>query len=297
MTKTILKIIRVLLAAAAVFVCADLFYGMVSARLDLAANSHLRPEILDRRIRADTPDSQMPRQQAYAYYGAIAQKDLFHTGQAKTPADARAGAELENLEKTRLNLRLWGTITGTDEKAYAVIEEKSGSKQALYQEGDTIDQARIRMILRKRVVLTVNGKDEILEMEDLADQASRLPDGQVQPAPEAADISVSEEPISISGQQMDEAMQDVSTLMRQVRIRPYFEDGRPGGLMLSGIRSESVFSEMGLESGDIIKSINGRQIRSVEDAMTFYENMQSSGEVELEIERNGSSQILSFQID
>jgi len=38
MIKTILKIIRVLLAAAAVFVCADLFYDMVSARLDLAAN-------------------------------------------------------------------------------------------------------------------------------------------------------------------------------------------------------------------------------------------------------------------
>lgn len=297
MTKTILKIIRVLLAAAAVFVCADLFYGMVSARLNLAANSHLRPENLDRRIRADAPDSQMPRQQAYAYYAAIAQKDLFHTGQAETPPGARTGAELENLEKTRLNLRLWGTITGTDEKTYAVIEEKSGSKQALYQEGDTIGQGRIRMILRKKVVLTVNGQDEILEMEDLADQAGRLPDGQAQPAPEAADISVSEEPISISGQQMDEAMQDVSTLMRQVRIRPYFEDGRPGGLMLSGIRSESVFSEMGLESGDIIKSINGRQIRSVEDAMTFYENMQSSGEVELEIERNGSRQILSFQID
>jgi general secretion pathway protein C len=85
--------------------------------------------------------------------------------------------------------------------------------------------------------------------------------------------------------------------MRQVRIRPYFENGRPGGLMLSGIRDESIFSEMGLESGDIIKSINGRQIRSVEDAMTFYENMQSSGEVELEIERNGNSQILSVQID
>jgi general secretion pathway protein C len=296
MTKTILKIIRVLLAAAAVFVCADLFYGMVSARLDLAANGHLRPETLDREIRADTTDSQMPRQQAYAYYAAIAEKDLFHTGQAEILPDGRA-TELVNLEKTRLNLRLWGTITGTDEKAYAVIVEKSGSKQALYQEGDTIDQARIRRILRKRVVLTVNGEDEILEMEDLADPSGRLSDRQDKPAPEAADLSVSEEPLSISGQQMDEAMQDVNTLMRQVRIRPYFENGRPGGLMLSGIRDESIFSEMGLESGDIIKSINGRQIRSVEDAMTFYENMQSSGEVELEIERNGNSQILSVQID
>ncbi|MFO7861073.1 MAG: type II secretion system protein GspC [Desulfosalsimonas sp.] len=297
MIKTILKIIRVLLAAAAVFVCVDLFYAMALAKFDLAANGHLRTEILDREIRTDTTASQMPRQPAYAYYAAIAEKDLFHTGQAETSPDARAAAELENLEKTRLNLRLWGTITGTDEKAYAVIEEKSGNKQALYQEGDTIDQARIRMILRKRVVLTVNGKDEILEMEELADQAGRLSDRQDEPAPEAAELSVSEEPMSISSQQMNEAMQDVNTLMRQVRVRPYFKDGRPGGLMLSGIRSESIFSEMGLESGDIIKSINGRQIRSVEDAMTFYENMQSSGEVELEIERSGSSQILSFQID
>lgn len=297
MIRTSLKIIRILFAAVAVFVCVNLFYEMVSARLELAANGDLRPEIIDREIGADTPNTQSPRQPAYAYYTAIAEKDLFQTGQSDASGDARQAAELENLEKTRLNLRLWGTITGTDEKTYAVIEEKSGSRQALYQEGDTIDQARIRRILRKRVVLTVNGKDEILEMEDMADPSGRLSDRQTEPAPEAADISVSEEPVSISGQQMDEAMQDVSSLMRQVRIRPYFEDGQPGGLMLSGIRSESVFSEMGLESGDIIKSINGRQIRSVEDAMTFYENIQSSGEVELEIERSGSRQILSFQID
>jgi len=95
------------------------------------------------------------------------------------------------------------------------------------------------MILRKRVILTVNGKDEILEMEELADQAGRLSDGQVQPVPEAADISVSEEPVSISSQQMNETLQDANTLRRQVRIRPYFENGRPGGLMLSGVRSEA----------------------------------------------------------
>jgi hypothetical protein len=96
---------------------------------------------------------------------------------AKKPAMAET--DIQSLEKTRLQLKLWGTITGdAGGTAYAVIEDASKRRQpqSLYREGDNIGNALITMILREKVVLRVDGRDEILAMEQVMDQpGGRLP--------------------------------------------------------------------------------------------------------------------------
>lgn len=67
--------------------------------------------------------------------------------------------------KTGLNLRLWGTITGSDISAYAIIENTTTGKQKLYRAGDKIQNATVNLILRERVVLKVGDHLEILEIE------------------------------------------------------------------------------------------------------------------------------------
>ncbi len=299
MVKLSLKIVRLLLVAAAVFICVDLFYDLVSAKLHSFAPGHNMPEIRENQKQARDSEGRRTESSQFDNYASVVERDLFKTEQAPRPKETMDASELEELEKTQLNLTLWGTITGTDKKSYAVIEEKSKRKQALYQQGDTIEQAFIKMILRKKVVLTVDGKDEILEMEELEDHSGRVSE------PAETRISDPREPpgdtsprtVNVAREDIDSAMQDINNLMRQVRIRPYFENGQPSGIMLSGIQKSSIFSEMGLESGDIVKGVNGRQIRSVEDAMSFYENLKSSSEVELEIQREGSRQTVFYQID
>ncbi|MFO8143579.1 MAG: hypothetical protein R6T78_02755, partial [Dehalococcoidales bacterium] len=164
-----------------------------------------------------------------------------------------------------------------DGSSYAVIKNGSDSEQQLYRRGDTIEEARLKMILRKKVVLDVNGKDEILEMDDEGSLVSDKGGSGERGMPGGADDS--EHTIDIGRDRISDALQDVNNLMRQVRVRPYFEDGNPSGILLSGIRSGSIFEEMGMESGDIIKGVNGKQIRSMDDAMGFYENLKSAEEV------------------
>jgi len=72
---------------------------------------------------------------------------------------------IENLKKTKLKLRLWGTITGTNIRARAIIEEISNRKQKLYSEGDAVQNATITKISREKVILRVDDKYEILEIE------------------------------------------------------------------------------------------------------------------------------------
>ena len=75
---------------------------------------------------------------------------------------------IENLKKTNLKLRLWGTITGSNIRVRAIIEEISNRKQKLYSEGDAVQNATITKISRKKVVLSVDDKYEILEIETKA---------------------------------------------------------------------------------------------------------------------------------
>jgi len=59
-----------------------------------------------------------------------------------------------------------GTITGTDGVERAIIYDKAERKQELYQKGDFLQQAAIKQIMRGKVILSLDGKDEILDIAD-----------------------------------------------------------------------------------------------------------------------------------
>ena len=81
--------------------------------------------------------------------------------------------DIENPKPTDLKLKLRGTTTGDDDTASAIVEETPAGKQNIVRVGDIIQNMTVKMILRGKVVLSKNGKDEILEMEVL--QSSRKP--------------------------------------------------------------------------------------------------------------------------
>jgi len=113
-----------------------------------------------------------------AAYGVIARRDLFKT--VKTEPETKPDMNVDALTETRLNLKLWGTIAGDAERTYAVIEDPKIRQQHLYRVGDMIQTAKVKMILRERVVLTVDGLDEVLAIQN--NEKSGPADRQAKPA-------------------------------------------------------------------------------------------------------------------
>jgi general secretion pathway protein C len=312
MIKYAFSIINIALITAASFFGVQLFYQVVSGKLIEAS--------LTAKVQTDSDKTNIPSAQGamnqlvkrdFTVYQTIATRDLFKTGKSKADISNQQ-IELDKLKQTQLNLKLCGTVTGSPDKAYAVIEKKQNRKQALFREGDSIENALIKKILRNTVVLNVNGKDEILVIKEEKSKSGGRPqtvteDMGEMPEPEVMEEPPPEEPppeepsdesgaVSIDREKVNGALKNINQLMSQVKVRPHFKDGKPNGLMLSHIQQNSIFMDMGLQSGDIVKGVNGNAIESVDDALKFYENLKSSSSVNLQIERQGEQMSVDYQI-
>ncbi len=98
-------------------------------------------------------------------YGIILERNIF--GAALEEADVvEEAAPVEELQPTKLKLALMGTVSGDQKGSRAIISDETTRKQDIYAIGDTIQGALIKSIGRRRVVLNVNGRDEVLDIKE-----------------------------------------------------------------------------------------------------------------------------------
>ena len=278
--KRYLTGLNVILITVAVYLSINAFYKAFTAQLDYG--------VIPRKSSQQNLSRVDYKPKPFSHYSEIIERNLFNT--RKIPDQKRNGIKIETLKQTKLNLKLLGTVMGDKEETYAVIEEAKTRKQNLYKTGDTIQNAAIKMILRKKVVLRVNNLDEILVMEEktAANKARR---------PRAAPLVEPAQSVTLNYSQIEEAVQDVNQLISQVNIRPYFEKGKAGGLLLTRIKPRSFFRQIGLRSGDIITGLDDRDIQTVDDALEIYERMRSASDVTLHLKRRGRPKTIDYHIE
>ncbi|OEU61748.1 MAG: type II secretion system protein GspC [Desulfobacterales bacterium S5133MH16] len=272
--------LNILLIAVAVYFSVKAFYKVATADLNNAPSR----EVTTRHVISseDVTVHPMP------YYRTIVERNLFNSKKGAEQHTERV--DIETLEPTDLKLKLLGTVSGNNKKAYAVIEDTAKKHQDLYRIGDSIQNATLKMILREKVILRVNGKDEILNIEEASGSRKT---GIVS---KRAGMATSQN-ITLKRSRIESAVKDVNNLMKQVRIRPHFRNGKPDGLRLTGIRPNSIFYNMGLKSGDIITGVNNNNIESVDDVLKFYQSLQSSSSVQLQIKRRGRPKTINYNIE
>jgi general secretion pathway protein C len=110
-------------------------------------------------------------------------------------------------------------------------------------------------------------------------------------------VSPNPRQLTLKGDQIENALENLDQLMEQARIRPHIEDGKPSGISITGIKPNTVFRKMRLRNGDIITGVNGTPIESVEDAMQIFGDLSSAPEVQLEIKRRGRKRVLNYKIE
>lgn len=278
MTKRYHTILNLLALSLVIYTGVGVFYRVVAARL--------RQVDYKTFVAQHIPDDKGHEKPPLDDYLLIVDRNIF--GSVDRSHEKVKAEEIEALEPTSLKIALLGTVSGIPQNAVAVIEETDKRKQGMFKVGDSIQNAIIKMILRGKVVLRVENRDEILTMEEAEV-------GRAEKEHQASRPSGIGTTITVSRSDVEQSLKDINKLISQARIRPHFKDGKPDGLALSNINRSSIFAKLGLKNGDIVQGMNDSNIKSPDDIMALYQKLKSGSQVELQIDRRGRRQTLNYR--
>ena len=85
-------------------------------------------------------------------------------------------------------------------------------------------------------------------------------------------------------------------LAKQARLRPLRKDGEMQGYKVYGVRKGSLPHLLKLKNGDLLKSIDGRDLDSMDAAMSLYQQFRNASHLRITIERRGKPLEMHYDI-
>lgn len=195
-----------------------------------------------------------------------------------------------------MGLQLLGTMMGAHPSATfaSVYEGPTRRTRSVWMGGD-IQGAQVVAIERTRVLLMNAGRMEYIG-PTATDAAPQLQEPR-EPRTSSIDVrQVSPQTYEVSRKDLDAALANPSDLMMQARLVPSFRNGEPQGFKMFAIKTGSVYSQLGLQNGDILKRINGLSLQSPDGALEAYQKLRESSRFDVEVERNGQPLRLTYSV-
>lgn len=236
---------------------------------------------------------------------AIAGWHLFGRAETVRPVKALPAA----VPVTPLNLRLVGVffVERGGNRALALIAEGSGIERG-YRIGEALPGgARLEQILRDRVIVSRNGRQEAIPMPKMDESGQTLlpttapPEMPGAAEPEFDPAASSAPPIidasAIAGRLRGEIAARPQALEDIAFASPYLQNGQFVGFRLRPGRDRQIFQQLGLNGGDVLTEINGTRINSPAQGLMMLQELMSASQLEVRVLRNGAEMPLTFSLD
>ncbi len=202
------------------------------------------------------------------------------------------------------------------EWSFAAISGASG-KAMLYRAGMQVDNDELVGIQSNRVYMRPSG-GAICSLEMFSQQET--PTGPNSPptvavarrpmqagnGKDAAGIStaqmdsniqrVSDSEFNVNHSLVSSVLENQAALMREARIIPHEEGGRVVGVKLYGIRRNSLLGKLGLQNGDMLRTINGFDMTSPDSALEAYARLRSADHLSVAVVRRGQAMTIDYNI-
>jgi general secretion pathway protein C len=88
----------------------------------------------------------------------------------------------------------------------------------------------------------------------------------------------------------------IEAILRRTRVTPYEVDGEVEGLQVTGLENMSMARFVGLEDGDIIQTVNGQKLSSLQKAFQVFRKVRTQPSVNIELLRNDEQKTLTFDM-
>lgn len=212
------------------------------------------------------------------------------------------------------NLRLVATMVSERRPETSLASLRNGSEPSStknYSEGAEIDGSKVVSIRPQWVVMRPGGGNlcSVSMFASAQGAAVAAPVAMSEPAADtgdggsipAADFDAGIRKISdtkyiIGRTLLNRVLADRMGLIRAARILPYEEGGRVVGVKLYGIRKNSLLGRIGLDNGDMLRTINGFDMSSPDTALEAYARLRSADRLSVAIVRHGQPITMDYTV-
>jgi len=225
----------------------------------------------------------------------------------------------EALSACTEKMRLIGTavIPGDFERSVAMIVGSSG-KNALHQGSAEVDGSRIRAIYSDSVILqtATGGLCELAMFEVGTPEKARVAatpkpkPKKKKPRPSAnrnAGLTpqeledgiamISPTLIHIDRELLSKILDNSGKLIGIAAAAPKMENGKPVGMLIRGIRPNTLLTKLGINNNDVLESINDKPLIGTDAALEAYTLLRTADKFTLAVKRGGRSMRINYNID
>jgi general secretion pathway protein C len=216
------------------------------------------------------------------------------------------------------SLRLVATavVPRRPELSFASISTGAEGKSMLYRQGMQVEGHEVVGIREQRVFLRPSGRPlcqtaMFVPPPSAAPPppppAAAAPAGEEKPPPppksaiseeelNAGITQVSDTNYSVSRALLDKVLSAQSELMRAARVIPYEENGRVVGVKVYGIRRAALLGKLGIQNGDVLRTINGFDLSSPDSALEAYTKLRQMDQFSIAMIRRGQPRTMEYQV-
>jgi len=252
------------------------------------------------RVAAPAPPlSSSPR--TFDAYRPILDRNLFKSALEDAPVAPVEPEVPDVVEESPLQAKLIATVVSGDEsKSTATIENLTTRTRDVFRKDDSLmDEATIVRIERERVIVLRKGAHEKLSLYDEEGEPSG---GAAPPPPNPGFAGTVRGPGGFlrgatpragGGSPASTVMSTVSQFNannKEFRVMPNFRQGRMQGVRVFAVAPDSKWAKSGLRNGDVVQSVNGREVAGTEELGGLLTELNDSDSLVLDIQRGGQPQ-------
>jgi len=196
----------------------------------------------------------------------------------------------------RLSFRLVGTaLAEYPSGSIAVIESGVDGRQRTYRVGDFVFGMRIKQILRNRVIVKTDSGERTItisrsQFSDVEPSVSRDNSAPIAFGPRPPQ-SRRRDTRYLDRESVVSALTKIDDIAQTASIEAVTVYGKPVGVKITPIEPGSIFSNIGLKTGDVILEVNGAKIAQPEEAIAIFRQLKKGDDVDIKVKGRRTRQI------
>jgi len=197
------------------------------------------------------------------------------------------------------DLKLLSTIASPKSPEFSFATIQSGKETDLYRIGDEVGE-RVLSGVTWRYILLRGTSDECYidlfgDQQDVKKQPRRTARKGDEDIKSGIHVDGPNER-TVERSVVDQALANPTKFARSVRVRPYKKNGEVVGFRLRRVKKGSPIEMLGAQKGDVIHSVNGVDLTSVDTALAAYQSMRSENRLVFSVTRKGKPMDLTINI-